>query len=109
MPFLNHKQHLGLGLDLDQKLVHAWEHRDDKLHRQVKREPSSATAELPARFGLCEAECTTITRALSLKALGAPQNLLQSPTKDQAWFCTAGVMVPQVGWPVPRSSVPWLR
>lgn len=92
-PFLNHTQHLGLGLDLDQKLVHAWEHRGDKLHRQAKREPRSATAELLARFGLCEAKCTTITRALSLEVLGAPQNLLQSPARDRAWFCAAGVTV----------------
>lgn len=35
-----------------------------------------------------------VTRALSLKAFGTPQNLLQSPARAQFWYCTAGVRVP---------------
>lgn len=35
-----------------------------------------------------------VTRALSLKAFGTPQNLLQRPPRDQFWYCTAGVRVP---------------
>ena len=92
--------------------MHAWEHRGNKLHHQAKREPYSAAAELPTSFGLCKAKCTMVTRALSLKAFGTPQNLLQSPARDQ--FCTVllggGCLSQQdrMGLPVPVSSMAWL-
>lgn len=105
MPFLNHRRHLDLGLDLDQKLVHAWEHRSNKLHHQAKREPCSAAAELPDSSGLCEARGTMGTSASSLQALGSPQNLLQSAARDGFWYRAAGLRVPLPadwrGWPVP--------
>ena len=53
-----------------------------------------------------------VTRALSLKAFGTPQNLLQSPARDQ--FCTVlpggGCLSQQdrMGLPVPVSSMAWL-